>query len=252
MTEAEWLACADSGRMLGFLRREVVTIVDEPLNFDEQERMRLHVACLLAHQKFRLLACACSRMVWGLLTDEGRREAVEGVERRSGRRAAGGSDADGASAPYDPAVPILHARTGDFAEPAKLAARYAARAAWTTARPDVRWHDVQEVIDDSAMAAAWAGVFPSWAETRRWQCILIRDIFGTPFRPVSIDPSWLTPPVTTLAQTIYDDRAFGRMPELADALETAGCYDPEVLAHCRSGGEHVRGCWVVDLLLGKA
>ena len=54
-----------------------------------------------------------------------------------------------------------------------------------------------------------------------------------------------------LAQGIYDDRAFDRMPVLADALEEAGCYDADILAHCRQPGEHVRGCWVVDLLLGK-
>ena len=55
-----------------------------------------------------------------------------------------------------------------------------------------------------------------------------------------------------LAQAIYDARAFDRMPQLADALEAAGCDNRDILDHCRSGGEHVRGCWVVDLLLGKS
>jgi hypothetical protein len=55
-----------------------------------------------------------------------------------------------------------------------------------------------------------------------------------------------------LARAIYDGRAFGQAPFLADALEEAGCDSADVLAHCRSGGEHVRGCWAVDLLLGKA
>ena len=55
-----------------------------------------------------------------------------------------------------------------------------------------------------------------------------------------------------MAQLIYDDRAFDRLPLLADALEDAGCTDADILAHCRNGGEHVRGCWVVDLLLGKS
>ena len=54
-----------------------------------------------------------------------------------------------------------------------------------------------------------------------------------------------------IAQAIYDDRAFDRMPILADALEDAGCMDQTILNHCRQSGEHVRGCWVVDLLLGK-
>ena len=55
-----------------------------------------------------------------------------------------------------------------------------------------------------------------------------------------------------MAQVIYDDRAFDRLPLLADAMEDAGCADQEILDHCRSNGEHVRGCWVVDLLLGKS
>jgi hypothetical protein len=80
---------------------------------------------------------------------------------------------------------------------------------------------------------------------------IIRDIFGNPFRPLVVDPAWLIPTVTTLARIIYDDRAFEQMPDLADALEAAGCDNEEVLAHCRGPGEHVRGCWVVDLLLGR-
>jgi hypothetical protein len=57
--------------------------------------------------------------------------------------------------------------------------------------------------------------------------------------------------VVKVAQAIYDERAFDRMSILADALEEAGCTDQDILAHCRSGGDHVRGCWVVDLVLGK-
>jgi hypothetical protein len=80
---------------------------------------------------------------------------------------------------------------------------------------------------------------------------LLRDIFGNPFRRVAVDPAWLTPGVVELARTIYEGRAFERMPELADALEEAGCHDSAILGHCRVPGEHVRGCWVVDALLGK-
>jgi len=81
---------------------------------------------------------------------------------------------------------------------------------------------------------------------------MLRDIFGPlPFRPVPLEPTWLTPTVVKLAQTIYDRYAFNRLPVLADALEEAGCTKADILAHCRQPGEHVRGCWVVDLLLGK-
>lgn len=80
----------------------------------------------------------------------------------------------------------------------------------------------------------------------------IRDIFGNPFRSVALDPGWRTSTVVTLAEGIYADRAFDRLPILADALQDAGCDHPDILAHCRSDGPHVRGCWIVDLLLGKS
>ena len=80
---------------------------------------------------------------------------------------------------------------------------------------------------------------------------LLRDIFGNPFRPVSFDSHWRTSDVVGLARAIYEDRAFDRLPILADALMDAGCADEQVLAHCRGDGPHVRGCWVVDLVLGK-
>ena len=75
----------------------------------------------------------------------------------------------------------------------------------------------------------------------------IRDLFGGS----SFDPRWRTETVTLLAEGIYRDRAFDRMPILADALEEAGCDRAEVLVHCREDGFHARGCWVVDGLLGK-
>ncbi len=82
-------------------------------------------------------------------------------------------------------------------------------------------------------------------------CDLIREVFGNPFRPVALDPAWLTSDVLALARGIYTDRAFDRMPILADALQDAGCNNDDILNHCREPGTHVRGCWVVDLLLGK-
>ncbi|MCE9565688.1 MAG: hypothetical protein K8U57_27000 [Planctomycetes bacterium] len=83
--------------------------------------------------------------------------------------------------------------------------------------------------------------------------MLLRDIYGNPFHPVVIEPSWLTSTVIVLAEGIYADRAFDRMPILADALQDAGCNSNDILAHCREpNGVHVRGCWVVDLVLGKA
>src|SRR6185369_15625565 len=101
-----------------------------------------------------------------------------------------------------------------------------------------------------------AGYPPAAAERWRFwrasQATLLKDIFGNPFRPVAVDPAWLTSTVVALAEGIYADRAFDRMPSLADALEDAGCDNADILNHCRQPGEHVRGCWVVDLVLGKS
>ena len=84
--------------------------------------------------------------------------------------------------------------------------------------------------------------------------VLLSDMFN-PFRPAPVENSWLVwndAAIPKMAQTIYDAPAFDRLPLLADALEEAGCADADILSHCRTPGEHVRGCWVVDLLLGKS
>jgi hypothetical protein len=83
---------------------------------------------------------------------------------------------------------------------------------------------------------------------------LLHEMFGNPFQASRVDATWLVwndGTVRRIAQAIYDERAFDRMPILADALEDAGCDDADILRHCREPGEHVRGCWVIDLLLGK-
>ena len=80
---------------------------------------------------------------------------------------------------------------------------------------------------------------------------LVRDIFGNPFRPITLLPEWRTSTVIALASQMYESRDFSSMPILADALQDAGCDSAEVLDHCRGEGPYVRGCWVVDLVLGK-
>jgi hypothetical protein len=86
------------------------------------------------------------------------------------------------------------------------------------------------------------------------QCHLLREIIGNPFSSVSLHPAWLAwndGTVVRQAQGSYEERAFDRLPVLADALEEAGCTNAEILAHCRGPGPYVRGCWVVDAVLGK-
>jgi hypothetical protein len=80
---------------------------------------------------------------------------------------------------------------------------------------------------------------------------LLRDIVGNPFRPVEVAPEWRTDAALSLARQMYESRDFSLMPILADALQDAGCEDEDVLNHCRGPGPHVRGCWVVDLVLDR-
>ena len=127
------------------------------------------------------------------------------------------------------------------------------------------WHANREQIvrgaREGAGCCAWsstrtkAGGFVTMTyptEEFAAQAALLRDIFGNPFRPVSLAPSWLTSDVLALARGIYADRAFDRMPVLADALQDAGCTNEDILTHCRDTSiTHARGCWAVDLLLGQ-
>jgi hypothetical protein len=126
------------------------------------------------------------------------------------------------------------------------------------------WHATREQI---VRGAAEGSGCCAWSSTRKSdqygismsyprdelmaQANLVRDIFGNPFRPVTFDPRWRSSNVVGLAQAIYDDKAFERMPILADALMDAGCEDDEIIGHCRGPGPHVRGGWVVDLVLDK-
>jgi hypothetical protein len=89
---------------------------------------------------------------------------------------------------------------------------------------------------------------------RKKQAAFLRDLYGDSFRPVQVDPGWLRwhdKVIVHMTHAIYDGRRFQDLPILADALEEAGCTDPEILGHCRGQREHVRGCWVVDLILEK-
>jgi hypothetical protein len=124
---------------------------------------------------------------------------------------------------------------------------------------DIRrlWLDSGEDPSLPERGREWA---TNWAFKTNWHLedpfksdvtSLVRDIFGNPFRPVALDPRWRTADALGLARGIYEDRAFDRMPLLADALMDAGCDDEQIISHCHSPGPHIRGCWVVDLVLGK-
>jgi hypothetical protein len=90
------------------------------------------------------------------------------------------------------------------------------------------------------------------AAEERVQADLIRDLFGNPFRPFDFRDDWRTSTVLALTCRILQEQDYSLFLILADALEDAGCEDADILNHCRGTGPHVRGCWVVDLVLGKS
>jgi hypothetical protein len=215
MTEAEWLAGTEPEKMLAFIRAKA------------------------SERKLRLFACACCRRIWRLLSDERSRKAVKTAERF----------ADGLATRQQLRAARAYAADADaFAQggPCYAPAAHAACAHAAAAR----------AIDEVREAARCAATHPATTNTEKTaQAALLRDLFGNPFRPVTAAPAWLSwngATVPKLAQAIYEERRFTDLPILADALEEAGCDHADVLTHCRSGAEHVRGCWVVDLLLGKA
>jgi hypothetical protein len=121
-------------------------------------------------------------------------------------------------------------------------------------RPRVR-HTVDGVFaQNAARAAREAAGQDNWIEARRQQVELLCDMLGHLLRTLTIDPAWLRwngGVVPKMAQTIYDRHHYTDLPIMADALEDAGCTDADILIHCRSETIHQRGCWVIDLILGK-
>jgi hypothetical protein len=174
---------------------------------------------------------------------------------------------------YQPGGPLQDYMQRTVAGVASGAVSWIVSFGGTEIRTDGTFFEVGRPGDELALKAAEAvvlkkvgGMPPGAASPRHpwhqtWQgefqivqarqADLMRCVYGNPYRSVASDAAWLTSSVVPLAQGIYDDRAFDRLPILADALEDAGCTNADILSHCRKPGEHARGCWVVDLLLGK-
>ena len=138
-------------------------------------------------------------------------------------------------------------------------ARFCAAYAAAFILKNEKWGDAKKiamiVADRSLAAASFTEVMAVAEAVQEYHRQLAGDIFGNPFDPVIVNPAWLAwnnGAIAKLAQRIYDERSFADLPLLADALEEAGCTSAELLTHCRHPGPHVRGCWAVDLLLGKA
>jgi hypothetical protein len=197
-------------------------------------------------RKLRLFACACCRRIWTQLPREANRALVAAIEDRP----------DGT---FDD--PPLHAALIDSSrheyecaqDPGYWAVKNLGRSFYKAsplgAALLVTLQVRQKVGPEHNLAAILRG--PGGAEARA-HCDLLRDVFGPlPFRRVAVEASWKSPAVIALAQAVYEERRFEDLPVLADALEEAGGTDPEILTHLRGAGLHARGCWVLDLLLGK-
>ena len=220
-----------------------------------------------SERKLRLFACACCRLMWELLPDAQCRAAVEVAERLADDLISAEELAEterrlGEMVQTEQRrVEARDAATGHLFvyKDARYLAILGARAAILNSIRDLRLsealgcqaaaHASQTGATEQVIQAA----FESAANDEdRAQADLLRDLFSEWFRPVELDLAWLTSDVLALARGMYESRDFGAMPILADALQDAGCDNADVLAHCRGANAvHVRGCWVVDLLLGK-
>jgi hypothetical protein len=211
-----------------------------------------------SERKLRLFAVACCRRIGHLIQDSTCQRAMEVAELHAERLV--DDEVLGAACHAAMAVAeVAHSRlTDDLCRPDSMVEFFTAEADWASS---LAASHAASASPANAHKAAWmaARAAPDRPSARRAadlaelaaQAALLRDIFNNPFRPVTNNSSWLTPAVVYLAGNIYELRTFERLPVLADALQDAGCADPELLDHCRQGGEHVRGCWVIDLLLGK-
>jgi hypothetical protein len=219
--EQQWLSDADPTRMVAWLRQEGK----------------------LSERKARLFAVACCRAVAACLTDRYARRALLVAERYA--------DAE-----------VSRKKLGFARGDARRAAQVRYRGGEETAEGAAMWAvvavcepEVERVLRAVAWAA-WCGPFrpgnPDMAKCLEEQADMLRDVVGNPFRAASADLRWLTTTVVDLAKVIYHEREFDRLPILADALMDAGCDDEAFLGHCREHGKvHVKGCWLVDLVLGK-
>ena len=231
MTEAEWLACCDSHPMWVHL----YSTEPKPL------------------RKLALLGSACLRRIWPLLSDRRCQEAVAVVEASIEEPVAEDVlDAAWKAASDGWAAMAEAAYEGAYATPELRAMSDAGLAAYQLIDSD--WQCMGNAAGAASCRIAAEGE-PGHDAARQQelaaQVRLVRCIFGNPFRALPGDSPWRTADIVAHAKAIYADRAFDRLPILADTLEDAGCTDHAVLDHCRQPGEHVRGCWVVDLVLGK-
>jgi hypothetical protein len=243
VTEPQWLACDDIAAMLRHLGRASSV------------------------RKKRLFAVACCRAIWNHFTTDQERTAVEVAERY----ADGDANAEERDRASDGAWDLMNQlmREGPLVTDVRHYAHHAAIRAIIRMPDSPPWlgSDASEPARHVVAATRWMESHqpvlswedrPAWnelvaavdAEERPKQCSILREIVGNPFRPSQVEDRWRTANVVDLARTIYELRSFDRMPILGDTLLHTGCNDRTILEHCRQDG-HVRGCWLIDLLLDR-
>ncbi len=228
MTEAEWLVCEDPPAMLRALSDRAS---------DRKLRLFTTICCRRVQQK-----CGAS------LESENAVSYVAVLERRADGVSDAAEWADAllcvSSSWHDIIDRTLEAPTADCLTFFCAIRDYALETAfWSSVNANIALSNFSRRPEVDELAGS---------PESRFQAPLLRDIFGNPFRTVSFSPEWRTSTAVALAAQMYESRDFGAMPILADALQDAGCDNADVLDHCRDANvPHVRGCWVVDLVLGR-
>ncbi len=224
MTEAEWLTC------------------------NNVQEMNEYVQMIGTQRQLKLFLCACARLMLPVI------ESREDVHENPGARAALYQAEQFADGLVDvPTMTVWYDRMSQtldsFTSNDRLCGSLLHKAYWVCTF--ACW------AGEPAVQTVW--IYFEWEtgteyapiEMRKCLSPTYRDIFGNPFRPVAFAPEWRTDTAIFLARQMYESRDFSAMPILADALQDAGCDNDDILNHCRGPGPHVRGCWVVDLVLGK-
>jgi hypothetical protein len=253
MTEAEWLTASDPQPML---RHLIGT--DEP----RVQAVEEFPDARGSDRKLRLFACACYHRVSHLLPHPAARATVQ-VAERFADGAATLAEFLKAEAVVRELVTALEPRwrASDGAERVTLHPTHAALAlagivCWQQPQKAAWYAASNAHLEFPYLANPGVGVHSQqrWegeVAEKRAQCEILREMFGNPFRSVALAPEWRTDTAIAMARQVYDSCDFGVMPTLADTLEEAGCDNEQLLNHCRGSGPHVRGCWVLDLILQK-
>ncbi len=223
MTEDMWLSCSELSPLNAFVRHG------------------------LSERKERLFECACCRRVLPQMSDERSCRAIlvaeqyaDGLATEDEREAAANAAAKACTKELKLRFPGHEDLLGMPPTLSNAAYNAVIDMGWWGAAP--AFNSPSSIIRE---------LVASPAQEEAAQCDLWRDVVGNPFRPITVRPNWVTQDVVSFASKIYQERAASRMVELANLLQEAGCDSDEVLSHCRGVGPHVRGCWVIDMLLGK-